>query len=288
MCRVGDDRLRVAVLTRAVHPLHGVGGLERHVHDLVRHLIRKDVRVSLITRPPTSGASADVQAFGATNDSLRILTVPYVTFPGAGRRGTTVIDRSTAYPAFGWRAGRLALRLVQRGEIDIVHALGASALGYAHARRRDESTVPFVLNPQGLEEFGGTHPGFAQLKRLAYLPLQSAVRASARAADAVIATDRSLVATVARHLPVPPARIHTIPNAVDLDAIDRRSAPGDRAALRASFGVTPSEVLLLSVGRLEENKGFHVLARALGSLESAASDVRADVAVGARGRGPES
>ena len=40
--------LRVAVVARAVMPLHGVGGLERSVHDLVRHLAARGVDVTLI------------------------------------------------------------------------------------------------------------------------------------------------------------------------------------------------------------------------------------------------
>ena len=45
--------LRVAVLARAVMPLHGLGGLERSVHDLVRHLAARDVAVTLIVPPAT-------------------------------------------------------------------------------------------------------------------------------------------------------------------------------------------------------------------------------------------
>ena len=50
--------------------------------------------------------------------------VPYRTFPLAGRRGTTVLDRSTAYPLFGMRAGRRALDLVSAGQVELVHGLG--------------------------------------------------------------------------------------------------------------------------------------------------------------------
>lgn len=344
--------LRLAVLARAVHPLHGVGGLERHVYDLVRHLVMDGgAHVTLITRPPTTspspgesaaafepatgegdatsdtaagrGAAAGVVAgtptssatsppassaassatvdatlddaaaarFGLPREAFRVLTVPYVTFPGAGRRGTTVADRSTAYPLFGWRAGRVAVKLVRRGEIDIVHALGASGLGYAMARRRHEPTVPFVFNPQGLEEFGATDPGRARLKRLAYAPLQVAVRACARAADVVIATDRALVPTVLRHLPIDAARVEVVPNAIDLAAIERRHSAASTAALRARFGLDPSTPILLSVGRLEENKGFHVAARAFGELlrrdgpatHAAATGAPPHDAAGARG-----
>jgi glycosyltransferase involved in cell wall biosynthesis len=275
---VADARpLRVAILARSVHPLHGVGGLERHVYDLLHHLARRGLAITLVTKPATApgalGAAGDVSPlFAAPSGRIALRTVPYVTFPGAGRRGTTVIDRATAYPLFGWRAGRLAASLVRSGAIDLVHALGASGLGYALARRRPDVAAPFVFNPQGLEEFGGTHPGFAQLKRLAYTPLQIAVRTCAQAADAVLATDRALVTPVREHLRIDPARIHVVPNAVDLETIDasRTLAQGDIAALRARAGVGPGERLLLSVGRLEENKGFHVLAAALGLLRSRA------------------
>lgn len=266
--------LRVAILARSVHPLHGVGGLERHVYDLLHHLARRGLTITLLTKPTTTpgtlGAAGDVSPlFAASAGRIWLRTVPYVTFPGAGRRGTTVIDRATAYPVFGWRAGRIAADLVRGGHVDLVHALGASGLGYALAHRRPDTRAPFVFNPQGLEEFGGTHPGFARLKRLAYTPLQAAVRTCARAAEAVLATDHALVAPVRTHLAIDPARIHVVPNAVDLETIDRAraAATGPAAALRARLGLAAGERLLLSVGRLEENKGFHVLAAALGELQ---------------------
>jgi hypothetical protein len=45
--------LAVAVVARAVMPLHGLGGLQRSVHDLVRHLMARGVDVTLIV-PPAS------------------------------------------------------------------------------------------------------------------------------------------------------------------------------------------------------------------------------------------
>ena len=136
--------IRVAVVARSVFPLHGLGGLERHVYDLVRYLAEAGVETTLVTRTPKESHAAD-----EIHPRITLATVPYRTFPLAGRRGTTVIDRSTAYPLFGLRAGRLVWQLVRDGKIDIVHGLGASVLGYA--RRRATSAAPLVLNPQGLE-----------------------------------------------------------------------------------------------------------------------------------------
>ena len=127
--------------------------------------------------------------------------------------------------------------------------------------------MPFVFNPQGLEEFGATHPGFAPLKRVAYAPLQTAVRVCARAADLVIATDRALVPMVHKHLAIDARAIEVIPNAVDVQALDGSAAGQNREHLRAAHGIDAETTLLLSVGRLEANKGFQVLARALGMLQ---------------------
>jgi glycosyltransferase involved in cell wall biosynthesis len=244
--------LKVAVVARSVFPIHGTGGLERSVYDLARHLSSRGVNVTVITRTPAVPVPPDV-----IDPHVSLRFVPYRTFPGAGRRGTTVIDRSTAYPLFGLRAGETAAAMVARGEADIVHGFGASVLGYA--RRRSALPAPLVLNPQGLEEFGATDPSRARLKRLGYLPLRRAVILCARRADAVIATDRALEPAVRRHLGVPDEKIHTIPNALDLAHID---------SLTSVLTIPRTDRLtLLSVGRIEENKGFHILAEALAALK---------------------
>ncbi len=255
---------RGAVLTRAVAPDHGVGGLERHVYDLVRQLSLRGVRVTLITRPATSGRSlADERLEG-----VNIRTVPYRTFPFAGRRGTTILDRATAYPWFGLRAGRLAARLVADGRIDLVHGLGAASLGYAIARRDGRGTVPYVMNPQGLEEFGGMDGSYggSRAKHVGYAPLRRAVRTCARAADRVVATDRSIEPVITRHLGVTADRLCLVPNAIDVDRCDRLAGRADGARARALLDLPAATPLLVSVGRLETNKGFHVLIDALRRL----------------------
>lgn len=252
--------MRVAVISRAVFPLHGYGGLERHTGDLVRHLSARGVEVTLITREPPAGQHHSAPELSGVD----IVAVPYRTFPLAGRRGTTVLDRSTAYLVFGRRAGRVAADLARQGRVDGVYGLGASALGYALARRRD-ALVPFVFNPQGLEEFGGPDRRYAgaTLKHVGYLPLRRAVRACAQAADRVIATDRAIEPAVVAHLGVPASRVRVVPNAIDLATCDAPCPPDEVARLRGEHGIEPDELLLLSVGRLERNKGLHLLVAAL-------------------------
>ena len=253
--------LRIAVVARAVAPLHGAGGLERSVGDLVRHLAARSVEVTLITPPSTSVTPSGSDPFASPH--IRLRHVPYLTFPFANRRGTTVIDRSTAYLLYGERAGRLAGALVSSGEADVVHGFGASVLGYARQRSR---RAPLVLNPQGLEEFGATLDTPPRLKQIGYAPLRWAVRRCARSADCIIATDVSLEATVQRHLHPRPGQMRTIPNGIDLAHATSLAGPPEGAILRQRHGIGADELVLLSVGRLEHNKGLDVLAEALGRL----------------------
>ena len=271
--RARPDRPRsIAVITRGVFPLHGVGGLERHVFDLIRHHLSAGLDVRLITRPanaqPTDERALASWSAIVSHPNFSLTTVPYRTFPLAGRKGTTILDRSTAYPRFGRRAGQVAAEAVRAGNADVVYALGASAYGYALAKRRGEVTAPLVLNPQGLEEFGGADGSYGgqRLKGLAYQPLRRVVRACAAEADAVIATDRALEPVVTRHLAVERSRLRLVPNGIDVAGCDALAGQADGQRVRGAAGLAHDRVVLLSVGRLERNKGFDHLAGALGRL----------------------
>jgi glycosyltransferase involved in cell wall biosynthesis len=119
--------------------------------------------------------------------------------------------------------------------------------------------APLVMSVEGLEEFEVP----AGAKRLAYAPFRSRMRRAAANADAVVATDRALQPVVERHLGIAVSDQVMIPNAVDPEAC-RALADDERGrALLADLGVDRKGPVFLSVGRLEANKGFDVLARAL-------------------------
>jgi len=76
---------------------------------------------------------------------------------------------------------------------------------------------------------------------------------------------------VLKHLRVNDTRVSVVPNAVDLDEVDRRVDPAAAADVRRRLGLSSGDVLMLGVGRLEENKGFHHLIAALAQLASQTS-----------------
>jgi glycosyltransferase involved in cell wall biosynthesis len=250
-------------------PLHGVGGLERSVHDLVRHLSARGAHVTLIVPPAGHGQRHTDDPFASPR--VRIRHVSYVTFPFANRRGTTVLDRSTAYLLYGFRAGRLAGRMAATGEVDVVHSFGASGLGAAVG----PLAAPLVLNPQGLEEFGATGRPLPLLKRAGYAPLRWAVGKVARRADCIIATDVSLEPTVDRHLAPRAGQMQTIPNGIDLVAAGALAGPAEGRLMRQRHGIAPGEIVFLSAGRLEFNKGFDLMPAALARASGAGSTLLA-------------
>jgi glycogen synthase len=269
---VSERPLRVAIVGRSVYGLHGYGGLERHLFDLARHHLAEGWQVTLITREPSALGGVNPARWSIVSDhpNCQVEYVPYRTFPLAGRRGTTIVDRSTAYPLFGNRAGRRAARLASAGELDLVYGVGASVLGYARAHgRADGPHAPLVFNPQGLEEFGGFDGSYGgrRLKGVGYAPLRRAVLAISASADAVIATDRSIEPIVAVQLPAARGRIRLIPNGIDVADLDPHVRPERRRATRSRHSIDVNDALLVSVGRLEASKGFADLIEALSSVD---------------------
>ncbi len=235
------EGLRVLVLTRAVAPLHGHGGMERHVRDLARHLDRLGVQLFWVVPPP-------LPAEGVLPGRFQGLRYRFLPLP----RGR-VIERLLHYPLWSLRAGRRALELARREGIHVVHAHGYAAWGYARLRRPGDP--PLVLNPHGLEEFQAR--GW---KGRAYLPFRAMLRDAARRSAAVIATDRRLEPMIEAFLRVPRERIALLPNAVDLEELDR---PGEPLPADLEAFCRDRTPLLLSVGRLEPNKGFDRFLEAL-------------------------
>ena len=237
--------MKVALASRAVFPFHGFGGLERHVASLKRHLELAGCQVTLYTSPPTWLKSAN--AVG-TN----VVQIPYRKLPWPRRAGFTILDRDTNYLIWSWNVGAELLK----SDADIIQADGGAGFGYAW--RRGGDAPPLVLHPHGMEEFKAP-----AMKRLAYWPLRKAIRFAASRAERVLSPDDSMANEVRSHLGVEASRLAVVPNAIDLEACDAQSDSETRNDILAQLHLDRLDFVLLSVGRLQANKGFEVLVQAL-------------------------
>src|SRR5262245_20922883 len=259
--------LRVAMLARVVFPLHGFGGIERHVFHLVTHLARLGVRVTLYVQEEARGLRLEVSDFAAATSlksqvsSLKFLRYDY-TSPYL--RPNSILGRQINYPWYAWQLGRMVAAAARRGAYDIVHAQGLCAAGYGWIRRRDPllSQLPFIANPHGLEEY--RTPDWR--KWLAYAPFRVLYSYATRCADRAIATDDCTQGDLLRYLGVDPQRVVVIPSAIDVEECMAWVSSSVRAAMRARFELDRSDLTFLSVSRLERNKGYHILAEALAKL----------------------
>lgn len=234
--------MHIALISRAVFGLHGYGGLERHVLELARHLTRAGVQVTVITTPPTHDAQ-----WHEPGIELKIVAAPRLPLRG-------IPDRVINYPRWSQAAGRVAASL----PVDLVHAQGVSGYGYAQLLDKGIAHAPLVVNPQGMEEFKTS-----LTKRTAYFPLQQAARYAARWSSALIASDTLTIGDIPKFLHVAPERVALIPNGIDVDAARNFVSIDVQRVLVQRLQLAARQPLILSVGRLEQNKGFDLMLDAL-------------------------
>ncbi len=260
--------IRVAMLARVVFPLHGFGGIERHVFHLVTHLTRLGVDVTLYVQPPT----VDDGQNEFTVYRLPSIVYTRYDYTSPMLRPNSILGRQINYPWYAWQLGIAAAQAARHGAYNVVHSQGLCALGYGWIRQRDPLLrhVPFIANPHGLEEYRTQD----WRKWLAYAPFRAMYSYAHRCADRVIATDACTQDDLPRYLHVDPRRVVVIPSAIDveeclnyLDGAMRQNLR-ERLRLDESGPSTGSgqACTLLSVGRLERNKGFHIMIDALGKL----------------------
>ena len=124
--------LHIVVASRAVAPQHGFGGLERAVALKLRHLARRGVRITVFTQPPLPGAPPREEWPGL----VPWREIPYRRVDVPLRRNS-IPDRLLHYGPFVRTLGRAIADLARRERVDVVHAQGLTAAGYARELRAE-------------------------------------------------------------------------------------------------------------------------------------------------------
>jgi glycogen synthase len=160
-----------------------------------------------------------------------------------------------------------ALRLDEGFDLVHSHDWLVAAAARSIARRWK---VPWVVTVHATEY--GRHGGWVQRHPQSHIHAQE--RRMVRAADRVIACSAYMREHVAEAFGIVPERITVIPNGIDPGDLQ---PVADLPALRARFAA-PEEQLVLLVGRLVHEKGFHLALDAVRTLDDRIGGIRFVVA----------
>jgi glycogen(starch) synthase len=220
------------------------GGLARHVRKLSEQLVRDGHEIHVVTRG--GGHLAAVE----DRHGVSVHRVREPEFPK---------DDLDAFIAWveHMNEDMLAAGAELGGGFDLVHShdwlVAAAARSLARRRR-----VPWLVTVHATEY--GRHQGWVDKHPQSHI--HGVERRMARAADHVITCSHFMREQVADVFGVPRARITAIPNGIDPQDLQ---PVADLPRLRAHFAA-PDEKLVLLVGRLVYEKGFHLALDALPGL----------------------
>jgi glycogen synthase len=235
------------------------GGLSRAVRKLAEQLVRDGAEVHVLTRGG-GRLPATEDRHGVTVHRVREPTYP----KGDVEAFIRWVDAMNADML------ERGMELFDRYGFDLVHSHDwlVAAAAEPLARRHER---PWVVTVHATEY--GRHQGWVDKYPQSHI--HGVEREMVRSADAVIACSNYMRGHIASAFGVSPRRVTVIPNGID--PADLQSPETDLGALRARYA-RPDERLVLLVGRLVYEKGFHLALDALAGAVERLGDVRFVVA----------
>ena len=234
------------------------GGLGRHVRKLSESLVRDGVEVHVLTR---GGGRLPAEADQHGVVVHRVREPQFPRDPAAFVRWVESMNADMH---------GMAAELCERHEFDLVHSHDWLVAGAAQLAAR-QIEHPWLVTVHATEF--GRHQGWVQNHPQSHI--HAAERAMVRSADHVITCSRYMRVHVANVFGVRPSKITAIPNGIDPQ--DLEPVDTDLPALRLKYAA-PDELLVLLVGRLVYEKGFHLPLDALAPILRKRGGVRFVVA----------
>jgi glycogen(starch) synthase len=244
---IASARMRVLLFSWEYPPVIA-GGLGRHVAKLSEQLALEGAEVHVVTRGDAGLPRHETQ------NGVQLHRVSLPPFP------TDDLDAFLRWV----QDMNLGMRDVAAGlgdqlNFELVHSHDWLVATAAELTARNLG-VPWLVTVHATEF--GRHQGW--VRRHPQSRIHAAERHMARQADALITCSEFMRGHVGRVFDVPEEHITVIPNGID--ARELMSGPPEQLrALRNRFA-EPDELLVLLVGRLAYEKGFHLALEAMAPL----------------------
>jgi glycogen synthase len=233
------------------------GGLARHVRKLSEHLVGEGVEVHVLSR---SGGHLPAQEL---RHGVVVHRVREPEFPKDINAFVRWVDQMNA------DMYELGVGLFEQLDFDLVHSHDWLVADVAQ-RLAERIGCPWLVTVHATEF--GRHQGWVSSYPQSHI--HAVERHMVATADRVITCSHYMRGHVATVLDAPLGEITVIQNAVDPSDLE---VPVDLDRLRARFA-QPHERLVLLVGRLVYEKGFHLALDALAQVIGGAAAVRFVVA----------
>lgn len=226
------------VVIRSISFEDGVGGMERSAADHIKEMSSKGYEIKLITTKeiaPDLSISEGISIAWPKNNILSLFGIEYLLWCRKVAIYFNKMDRDN--------------------DNRLIHFHGAS-VGVLFFLIRRENDI-FITNPHGMEEFT-----FINLKNEINRVFIKWLAKNAIKADKVIATDNILISKVKENLKVGEDKIELIPNAVNVKKLNFLATE-----INYKYIKNEDEFLIVSLGRVEYNKGYDLLANSLIGLK---------------------
>jgi L-malate glycosyltransferase len=165
-----------------------------------------------------------------------------------------VLDRR---PGLDWRCARRLAKIVRRERVDLLHAHQYTPFFYSAASRLVGSRPPVLFT-----EHGRHHPDFPRRKRM----LANRVLLGKR--DRAVTVGEAVRQALIHNEGIAPHRVEVIHNGIPLAEFGTQPAASERAAIRASIGLGPDELILIQVARLDYLKDHATAIRTIGRVKN--------------------
>jgi len=234
--------MRICVFAKGL-PVHIQGGMEQHIGDLVSGLTKRGHEVVIITTKHPEGIKKEEY------NNLKIFY--------AEGKPLKYTER------FYYESAVLFNELNKKKRFDIVHSQSSAGFGFV---KYGKARLPIVVTLHGtlLNEVKSAinSKSFKGYITAFYLSLRRLIDRSDKIllnkANKIIAVNNELKRDVIAQYNVPEEKIVVVPNGIDTN----KFKPMNIGDLKERLGLVNSKVIL-SVGRIEKQKGFHLLLKIL-------------------------